>query len=209
MNRFEDNLWESVVEQHGDDLARVDARPGTTRPRRRSPRRRVLAGGTLGLAGIGAAMVIALGGSTAPPAYAITTSPDGSVLVTFNYEPATNFWQLEHKLIGEYHEMVAAEISPGPATLPGPVTCTPMKDADPGMPNTSIKIELGQDGTATIPAGDTGAIPGIDGSGPVHLSACQLFIEKPTDNGGNTGGDTPGVFGFNPNGTSAVANSRR
>jgi hypothetical protein len=34
-------------------------------------------------------------------------------------------------------------------------------------------------------------------------------FDPSTDNGGNIGGDTPGVFAFNSNGPSAVASSAR
>ena len=47
-------------------------------------RPRVLAGSTLGLAGVGTVLVLALSGSAAPPAFAITTNGDGSVLVNIN-----------------------------------------------------------------------------------------------------------------------------
>jgi hypothetical protein len=193
--------------------------PGTARWALRA-RPRLLAGSTLGLAGLATAAVIAFGGSSAPPAYAISTNPDGSVLVSFNYQAATDFWQLEHRLIGQYGEMVTVNVAPGPATGSGPVNCTPTIDSNPGMPRTPIKVELGQDGTATIPAGDTGAIPGVAGvvgsagTGPVHVTGCQLFIEKPTGNGGrsgdwsNTGDGTPLVFGFSPSGTSTVDGGR-
>ena len=53
------------------------------RPRTRA-RPRVLAGSSLGLVGVGAALVLALSGSAAPPAFAITRSGDGSVLVNIN-----------------------------------------------------------------------------------------------------------------------------
>jgi hypothetical protein len=207
LDRFGEELDRAAHRELSTTLGSVRARLGRTRTR-------VFAGGTLGLVGIGSALVLALGGSTAPPAYAITTNADGSVLVTFNYAPGSNFWQLEHDLIGGHSEMIAVNVAPGPATVPGPVKCTPMKDGNPGMPPTPIKVELGQDGTGTIPANDPNAIPGVPGgssgvTGPVHLTACQLFIETPTDTGGNTGGDTPGVFGFNPNGTSKVAGSQR
>ena len=75
-------------------FARIVAAPGDPRvaeaaPRRSlRPRRGVLAGGTLALAGAAAAVVVALSGSTAPPAFAISRNDDGSVLV--NIEPTSS-----------------------------------------------------------------------------------------------------------------------
>ena len=70
------------------DLAREQraARPASAgRPRRKRLRPRILAGSTLGLAGVAAALVLALGGTAATaPAFAITRASDGSVLVHLN-----------------------------------------------------------------------------------------------------------------------------
>ena len=60
-------------------------RPGGAR--RRSPRayrsrRRVLAGGTLGLAGICAAVLLALSATSPPPAFAVTRHRDGTVTIS-------------------------------------------------------------------------------------------------------------------------------
>ena len=82
MTKFTDHLWSDLVREHGPTLAHAD-RPEPGRAGRSRPR--VLAGSTLGLAGVGAALVLALGGSaTASPAYAITTNGDGSVTVQIN-----------------------------------------------------------------------------------------------------------------------------
>jgi hypothetical protein len=84
MSQFEDNLWGSVVDRHGDELARAD-RPEPGRAGGGGVRRpRILAGSTLGLAGVGAALLLALSGSAASPAFAITKKSDGSVLVKLN-----------------------------------------------------------------------------------------------------------------------------
>ena len=50
MTKFTDNLWSDLAREHGPTLARAD-RPEPGRARRRRPR--VLAGSTLGLAGVG------------------------------------------------------------------------------------------------------------------------------------------------------------
>jgi hypothetical protein len=171
------------------DLAREERVTGPAR--RRRPRPRVLAGGTLGLAGVGAALVVALsaGGATAPPAYAITHQADGTVLVKFNTvtdgQPYHGYlYAVDHMLVAKYQEEILVSYAPGPATVRGPVNCTPARDADPGLPKTPVKVLLGTNGTAVIPSGTTGA-------GTVHLGSCSLFINTPGSNAGNTGADNP------------------
>jgi hypothetical protein len=167
------------------DLAREEP---TARPARRTRlRSRVLAGGTLGLAGVGAALVLALsaGGAAAPPAFAITHKADGSVLVKFNAVTDGQkyhgyLYAVDHMLVTKYQEEILVGYAPGPATVPGPVTCTPMKDADSGLPQTPVKVLLGDNGTAVIPSGTTGA-------GTVHLSSCALYIDAPGKYAGNSG----------------------
>ena len=86
MSKFTDHLWRDLVREHGPTLAHAGStRAGSSGRGRFLRRPRVLAGSTLGLAGVGAALVLALGGSAAPPAFAITKQGDGSVLVKLNY----------------------------------------------------------------------------------------------------------------------------
>ena len=95
-----ERLGEALRASTTIDLAREEQAnaPVATRARRARLRPRVLAGSTLGLAGVGAALLLALGGSTAPPAFAITTSSDGSVLVKLNYSTNQNLPQVNQKL---------------------------------------------------------------------------------------------------------------
>jgi hypothetical protein len=69
------------------DLRTEQRAAGAAATRARRTRPRLLAGSTLGLAGVGAALVLALGGTAATsPAYAITQKGDGSVFIKFNYD---------------------------------------------------------------------------------------------------------------------------
>ncbi|MGH2884826.1 MAG: hypothetical protein ACRDPA_19350, partial [Solirubrobacteraceae bacterium] len=111
------------------DLAREEraARSSVTPGRARLFRRpRVLAGGTLGLVGIGAALVLLLGGTAATtPAFAITTNSDGSVLVHLNYNTDQNLPQVNQKLAAMgTHEQIGIAMATGPASVSVPVTCT-------------------------------------------------------------------------------------
>jgi len=78
MSDFKDRLWRDLVRDHGDELARV-RRPAAGDGRRVRPR--VLAGTTLGLAGVGTALALVLGATGSSPAFAVNRNPDGTVFV--------------------------------------------------------------------------------------------------------------------------------
>ncbi len=78
MSEFEDNLWLSVVREHGYELARTGR---TVHKHRRAPRPQLLAGSTVGLAAMATAAALLLGASTSSPAFAVTRNPDGTVTV--------------------------------------------------------------------------------------------------------------------------------
>jgi hypothetical protein len=86
MSRFEDRLWDELVEQHGALLAEA---PLTITPARagaevRGRRRRLAPLATLGLALAAAlaALVIGLSSGGGTPAYAVLSNPDGTITVT-------------------------------------------------------------------------------------------------------------------------------
>ena len=138
----------------------------------------VLAGSTLGLAGVGAALVLALGGSAAPPAFAITTSGDGSVLVQFN--TAQSLPQANHKLTAMgIHEQITIYMASGPATVSGPVDlytgagCRPVGAAGEGS--------RGRERHGGHRPGQTGGNTGV---GTCHLDRCAVTGDTGS---GNTG----------------------
>jgi hypothetical protein len=159
---------------HDALFARIVAAPGDPRrveaaPRRSlRPRPRVLAGGTLALAGAAAALVVALSGSTAAPAFAITRDDDGSVLVNINRlesMPAAN-----RKLAAMgIHEYVSIYMASGAAAVSGAVACTPAPGAHPSGP--PLKVLVGDDGTETISPGQTAGNTGV---GTFHLDHCTV-----------------------------------
>lgn len=174
MSRFTNNLWSDLAREHGATLAHAD-RPQAARAR--LPRPRVFAGGTLGLAGIGAALVVALGGSAAP-AYAVTTNGDGSVTVQLNYNANQNLPQVNAKLASlGTGEQVSIQMAPGAASADGPVTCTPA----PGVSGAPVKVLVGSNGTEVIAAGQSG---GNTAEGTFHLVACTTYNADATGNSG-------------------------
>ena len=179
MSKFTDRLWRELVQEHGPTLAHAD-RPEPGRARRP----RVLAGSTLGLAGVGAALVLALSGSAAPPAFAITKEGDGSVLVKLNYDQNENLPQVNRKLTAMgIHEQVTIDMASGAAAVSGPVTCTPVPGVS-NLPGPPLKVLVGKDGTEVIAPGTTA---GNTGAGTWHLAACHLTGDTGSGNTGNTG----------------------
>ena len=185
MTNFTDNLWSDLAKAHGPTLAQIDRpEPGPAGGTGVLRRPRVLAGSTLGLAGVGAALLLAVGGSTAPPAFAITKSGDGSVLVKLNYAQNLNLPQVNRKLaqMGT-HEQITIYMASGAASVSGPVTCTPGRGA--GQPNPAVKVLVGKDGTEVIAPGESG---GNTAEGTFHLDHCTVAPASDTGPGtGNTG----------------------
>jgi hypothetical protein len=164
------------------DLRNEQRAAGAVATQARRTRPRLLAGSTLGLAGVGAALVLALGGTAATsPAYAITQTGDGTVLIKFNYGFAGphTLGEADAKLRADYDETILVNEAPGPATVKGPINCTPVTGLDAGA-KTSVMVLLGKDGTGMIPSGNTGA-------GIVHLTTCLLYNDAGPSNTGNTG----------------------
>jgi hypothetical protein len=185
MSKFTDNLWRDLAREHGPTLAHAD-RPESVRAGglRFLRRPRILAGSTLGLAGVAAALVLVLGGSSAAPAFAITTNSDGSVLVKLNYQQNLNLPQLNRKLAAmATDEAVTIYMATGAAPVSGAVTCTPGPGAGP--PKTPVKVLVGADGTEVIGSGQSA---GNTAEGTFHLARCTVAPDSDTGPGtGNTG----------------------
>ncbi len=143
----------------------------------------VLAGGTLGLAGVGAALAIVLGagGATAPPAFAITKHSDGSVLVQLNRQE--DLGQANQKLTAMgTQEQITLYLTPGPAVVSGPVSCTPEPGAS--SPNPPVKVLVGPAGSSS------GQSAGNTGQSTSHLACIvgpNTYTGPYPGNTGNTG----------------------
>ena len=143
-------------------------------------RPRALAGGSLGLAGIATGLVLALGGTaaTAPAAFAVTRSSDGTVQVELNYLSNQNLPQVEAKLAAMgTGEAVTLDMASGPATASGPVTCTP----GAGVSGPTLKVLVGTNGTETIGAGQSA---GNTAEGTFHLADCTAVSSSAAGNSG-------------------------
>ena len=155
------------------------SRSGRTRLLRRP---RVLAGSSLGLAGVGAALVLALsaGGAAAPTAFAITRSNDG-LLVNLSYVGGQTISQVNQKLAAMgTNERFSIQMATGPAPVAGPVTCT----RAPGVSGPAVKALVGKDGTDVIGSGQSA---GNTAEGTFHMVACYLSSDSATGNSGASG----------------------
>ena len=175
MTKFTDNLWRDLVEEQGPTIARAE-RPEPGRARRRRPR--VLAGSTLAVAGVGAAVALVLTSTSGTPAFAVTTNSNGSVTVTINQTEALPQANAKLAAMG-IHEQVTIYMASGPATVSGPVTCTPT----PGVSGPTVKVLVGTNGTEVIKPGTSGDNTGV---GTWHLASCRTT--SGTGGTGNTGG---------------------
>jgi F0F1-type ATP synthase membrane subunit c/vacuolar-type H+-ATPase subunit K len=179
MTKFTDHLWSDLVEEHGATLAVAD-RPAAARPRLLG-RPRVLAGGTLGLAGIGTALGLVLTAATSAPAYAVTPQSDGSVLVQISVLEAIGAANAKLAAMG-IHEQVTVWFATGPATVPGPITCSLNPRATPSGP--LVRVLLGKDGTDEIKAGQSGD---NTAEGTYHVDHCVASSGADANNTGNSG----------------------
>ncbi len=78
MSKFEDHLWREFVREHGNALAQMST--PTAKHIWRGPR--LVAGTSLGLAGVGAAVALVLGATSTSPAFAVTRNHDGTVTIS-------------------------------------------------------------------------------------------------------------------------------
>ena len=162
---------QTVAEPGDPRLASPTTTTKTRSARRWTTRPRILAGGSLGLAGITAGLVLAFSGSTAPPAFAITQEPDGSLLVHLYDASARPLPILVRQLnAGGIPAQISFGVWHGPAPVPGPITCS---NDVPGA--RQVEMLVGSDGTYVVPAGQQGA-------GSWHLVNCIVFPAKGSTN---------------------------
>jgi hypothetical protein len=174
MTNFTEHLWSDLVHEHGPALANA-SRPGPglfARPR-------VIAGSTLGLAGAGTALALALTATGSTPAFAVTTASDGSVLVQISQAQSLPAANQKLTAMG-IHEHVVIDIAAGAAAVSGPVTCAPA----PGVSGPPLQVLVGKDGTEVIAPGTTGD---NTGAGTWHLASCRVVGDAGSGNAGNTG----------------------
>jgi hypothetical protein len=187
MTKYTDNLWRDLARKHGPALEQAGG-PGQGRTRRPGPR--VIAGGTLAVAAVAAAVTLGLtstastaagGTQVVTDAYTITQNSSGSVLVTINQEESIN--AANAKLNAMIKEQVVLRMASGPAPVKGPLTCKP---GESNMQGPQVKVLLGDDGTQVIAPGTTGDSTGV---GTWHMTACYVYPTADMGTGGTGTGN--------------------
>lgn len=183
MSRFEDNLWRSVVDRHGEDLAGGDV-PVTARAPRARPR--VLAGASLGLAAAATAVALLVSATAStPPAFAVTRDHDGKVSVRVNRRSGIAAANRQLAAMGIHRRVT--DVTHGHAQTMGwvlPASGCWMDEA--GKPPVTVQLSAAQqqqdihNGLFTPPGSAAGNTGGPPQNGPWYVIFCQT-------NSGNTG----------------------
>ena len=199
MSEFEDNLWLSVVREHGDALACTGR---TVYKQRKAPRPQLLAGTTVGLAAIATAATLLLGASTSSPAFAVSRNPDGTV--TVNLIKPSGIAGANKRLteIGVRAQIAAPAKHPPKFVCPGGAAPTitfdpasiPKRQAlviTPGQPSAGYaaapKANTGNSNIRSTGSGDTGSVA-ISGGGNNHVVRMHSGggkIRMPSSGGSN------------------------
>jgi len=172
MSEFEDNLWLTVVREHGHELARTER---TAHTHRRASRPQLLAGTTLGLAAMATAAALLLGASTSPPAFAVTRNPDGTVTVNLIHPSGIAGANKKLAAMGVRAQIAAQAKTPPNLVCPGGTA--PTITFDPAsIPNSQeLVIAPGQPSasdTAALKGGSNGSGntgPGATSGGGNHV----------------------------------------
>lgn len=146
MTAFEDGLWTRLVDEHDADRVTLATTPKQTH------KRPVVIGGSLTtLAAMGAAAVVAITtAASAPPAYALTPTGNGTYTLKIN-DIAAAIPALNAKLKQLGINMIA---------IPVTTTCTAPNDGVPlvgGWPASTLNQTITLD-QANIPAGSQGVL---------------------------------------------------
>ncbi len=180
-----DELGDRLERSAAADLRSEQRTPGAVMAWARQRRSRLLASSSLGLAGIGAAVVIVLGGTAAtPPAFAITRHDDGSVLVQLSAQE--DIAQANQKLATMgINEQITLYSNPNPTAASGRENCAPGPGA--GVPNPPIKVVVNTDNADNT--GTTGAVACVVGP---HTYSGPYPGNSGDPGSGNSGSTTAG-----------------
>jgi hypothetical protein len=212
MSKFKDRLWKDLMREHGAELAQLSG-PEAARSRRARPR--VLAGTSLGLAGIGAALALVLSAAGSSPAFAVTKNRDGTVSVTIRKLDGIRGANAKLAQIGVH--AVAVPVVAGCQVGPPPPDSMPGGNAPAALRKALAATRAGVTTRISpdqIPAGKTlvlAAKPGV--AGKVQVARLRAMAAAPptcfswVGGGAIKCGPGPGPGqpgGFGPPGTSTA-----
>ena len=175
MTKFEDQLYQDLITEHGHELRAMERPAAARRPARRSVRRPAwLATGAAGLVAAGTAAVLALGSAPALAAYSVTRH-DNAITVAVNRPSGVAGANVTLHAMGARVRVVP--VRPGcpaigslPRPQPVPHPSVSVGTGVNGNGHRSVTVKVGQPG---IPAGDTLilAFSGSGGPGSTSLGA--------------------------------------
>ena len=171
MSKFEDRLWRELVRRHGPDLAQM-TRPATKRARRARPR--VVAGTSLALTGVVAALVLVFSAASSPPAFAVSHNADGTFTVTLQKIAAIHGANARLAALGIRARLV--EVAPGctfKALPPGAVAAMRLEKSTLGRPIPQAAITRLD--PRKIPPGKWQVIPAYRVAGTVRVERAHLI----------------------------------
>lgn len=156
MSKFEDHLWREFVHEHGDDLAKLTRSAVGHNLGRPS----LIVGGGLALAGGATALALALGATSALPAFAVTRHHNGTVTVTIRSARGIAGANAELHQLG-----IRAQVAKTP-----PAGCQPVQ-------------------VVALPPPGTGTATSQWTINPAAIAASQTVVltPPPTGNSGTTG----------------------
>ena len=154
--------------------------------RKGSRRPRMLAGGTLGLAGIGAGLVLALSGGAASAQTTKAVHHTSANAVTVEIDSGATYASANKLLAAQDNENVSIDMAQGAATTQGAVACTPRIGL--GAPKgPAVSVLIGRNGTEYPQQ----SMPNTGATGAYHLVSCRYGEPGPggvaLGNSGNTG----------------------
>jgi hypothetical protein len=167
MSEFEDNLWVTVVREHGDELACTER---TAHRHKRASCPRLLAGTTAGLAAMATGAALLLGASTSSPAFAITRNADGTVTVNLTHQSGIPGANKQLAAMGVRAQIAMPDKTPPTLVCPGgtPPTITfdpasipasqelVIAPGQPGAPNAAALKPGSNDSGNTSPGAPSG-----------------------------------------------------
>jgi hypothetical protein len=185
MSQFEDNLWRSVVDRHGDDLARADALVAT---QARRARPRLLAGASVAVAAAATAataVTLLLGAAASPPpAFAVTRHQDGSVSVNVNRRSGVAGANRKLAAMGIHARVMA--VGDGQSTSFSCVAPGPGPNGKSLVIAGYPKVATGPTSTPSTTSGNTGSGNTSTG-GPAAGSTWHMVACSSVQNTGTTG----------------------
>jgi hypothetical protein len=202
MTKFEDQLFDDLMREHGPSLAHV--KMSAAPARNVTARRGVLAGGgALAVAAVVAGTLVATGGS---PAYAVTKNPNGTITLDVYQQSGYAGANAELRRLGD-KQVVVVPVGPGCPSLGS----LPKPAVSAKGHKVTMQSKVSADGSATvsaqgIPAGDI-MVVGMEATGQDRVSVSTLTsapaptcVSLPALPPGNSGSGSSGGTSVSANG---------